>query len=119
MFDQLYKTIGALDKNKADGFLSELLGNEEKIMLAKRLATIVLLTENFSLYKTALILKISSATAEKINRKLERGDYDEILKILGKSNKSYFEFLNTLDSILHLGGILPHYNGLDRYKYTR
>ncbi len=99
--------------------LQEVLGKEERVMVAKRIAIIVLIAEGRSLYNIANVLKVSPATAEKIKKNLDSGSYDSILKKLGKSKKSYFEILNTIDSILHLGGILPHYNGLERYKGVR
>jgi len=88
-------------------------------MLAKRLAIIILLLEDKSLYRIASILKISPTTANKIKYKLDTGEFDKIITLLGKNKKEYFALLDTLDSILHLGGILPHYNGLERYKYTK
>lgn len=119
-FEQLFiQFVRILDPNKStstDGVLREILGEEERIMIAKRLATIVLLLEGKSLYNIATTLKISPSTAEKIKQHLDDGDYETILSRLGKSKRNYFAILDTIDSILHLGGILPHYNGLDRYK---
>ena len=116
LFTQLDHSIGKLSAQQAPLFISGLLGKEEHIMLAKRLAAIVLLVEGKSLYRTADILKISPTTAEKLKYKLDRGELDHLLSMLGKNKKEYFSFLQKLDSILHLGGILPHYNGLDRYR---
>src|SRR5690606_17399464 len=101
LFAQLHGALGKSGEAEVKDFLSELLGSEEQIMLAKRLAAIVLITEGYSFYKVSRLLKISSATADKIGFKLKRGDYDHILRVVGKSRKSYFDFLNTLDSILH------------------
>ncbi len=116
LFQQFNKTLGRLSDQKTGDFISELLGKEERIMLAKRLAIIILLLENKSLYQIGNILKISPTTAEKIKYKLDAGEFQHIVTFLGKDKKEYFSILETLDSILHLGGILPHYNGLDRYK---
>jgi uncharacterized protein YerC len=116
LFQQFNKTLGKLSDQKTGYFISELLGKEERIMLAKRLAIIILLLEKKSLYRIGDILKISPTTAEKIKYKLDTGEFENIIKILGKDKKEYLSILETLDSILHLGGILPHYNGLDRYK---
>ncbi len=96
--------------------LSELLGTEERIMLAKRLAIIILLVENVSLYKISRTVKVSPATALDIKQKLADGHYQTILATFGKNKRNYFSILETIDTILHLGGILPHYNGLDRYR---
>jgi uncharacterized protein YerC len=122
-FEQLFiQFIRIVDPKKSapvGGVLREILGKEERIMIAKRLATIVLLLEGKSLYSIAHTLKISPTTAEKIKRHLDDGSYTTILSRLSKSKRNYFAILDTIDSILHLGGILPHYNGLDRYKNIR
>lgn len=116
LFAQLYTTIGALRVTQAELFLSELLGVEEKIMIAKRLAIIVMIHEKHSLYRVAQTLSVSSATAEKIKRRLTAGEYTNIIKLLKKNKTGYISILETIDSILHVGGILPHYSGKDRLK---
>ncbi len=42
--------------------------------------------------------------------------YKETIILLQKNKRDYLAILDTIDSILHLGGILPHRVGLDRYK---
>ncbi len=116
LFTQLSTTIGKLSKNDAEYFLSELLGTEERIMLAKRLAIIVLLREGKTLYSIAHILKVSATTAEKIKTGLDSGKYAHLVSALHKHKRDYLAILDTLDSILHLGGVLPHRIGLDRYR---
>lgn len=113
---QLAKVTAPKEAAHAHAILSELLGTEEQIMLAKRLAAIVLLAEGYSSYKISRTLKLSKSTIATISFKMERGDYKAVLKTLGKDKKDYFAILKALDDILHLGGILPHYNGLSRYK---
>lgn len=100
-------------------FLNELLGHEERLTLTKRLAAIVLLLEGYSEYKTAKLLKLSPTTTNNIASKIRLGQYQDTIKILGKSKKDYFVILRVIDNILHLGGILPHRNGLDRYRGIR
>ena len=117
LFEQLNLTLAKLDKNSAGAFLEEILGYEERLTVAKRLASIVLLAEGYSQYKTAKLLKLSPTTVEGIATRLEQGNYRGTIAILGKSKKNYFLILEALDSILHLGGALPHYNGLDRYRF--
>lgn len=117
LFAQLNQTLGRLEPKQTSAFLSELLGSEERIMLAKRLAIIILLLEGKSLYNISHTLKVSPTTAEKVKFKLDSGHYKQILKTLGKNKTDYFAILEAIDDILHLGGILPHYNGLDRYRH--
>jgi hypothetical protein len=110
LFTQLNTTLGPLSATQTGHFLSDLLGKEERIMLAKRLAIIVLLVEGTSLYRIARILKVSPSTAETIRRRLVRGRYSGILGILSKNKNAYASILDTLDAILQLGGLLPRYN---------
>jgi len=116
LFIQLASTIAPKDSQRANDTLTELLGTEERIMIAKRLAVVVLLIEGASQYKIGNLLKLSQSTIAHISEKLADGHYKVTLNNISKTKKDYFAFLNTLDSILHLGGILPHYNGLDRYR---
>lgn len=117
LFKQFDDLLGSLSRQQTSAFVAELLGPEERLMLAKRLAIMLLLLGGTSLYKISELLKVSSATAEKVKRKLERGDYEHTIKLLGKNKTDYFKLLDALDAILHLGGALPHYNGLDRYRF--
>jgi len=116
LFVQLSTTIGKLSKHEAEYFLSELLGTEERIMLAKRLAIIILLREGKTLYSISHILKVSATTAEKIKQGLDNGKYTHLVSSLQKRKRDYVAILDTLDSILHLGGVLPHRYGLERYR---
>ena len=118
LFTQLSAVLGQLDQDRTDRFLSDLLGPEERIVLAKRLATILMLASGCSLYKTATTLAISSSTAKSVHQKLQAGAYDQLLAALRKKQNKHvlLELLETVDNILHLGGLLPRYNGLDRYR---
>ncbi len=109
-------TLANLDRNGTTVFLSELLGKEERLTIAKRLATIVLLSEGYSEYKTSRLLKLSPTTTGNIAAKIRAGTYDGLLRVLKKKKINYLELLDAIDSILHLGGLLPHRVGLDRYR---
>jgi len=119
LFQQLASVISPRDSVHVGAILTELLGREERIMLAKRLAAIALLVEGASPYRTARVLKLSESTVAGIAAKLAKGHYDQTLQCVARTKKGYHSFLKTLDDILHLGGVLPHYNGLDRYRYFR
>ena len=116
LFLQLNKTISQLKITDTNDFLQNLLGKEERVMLAKRFAIIIMITEGFSTYQIAQKLLVSSSTVHTIHTKHKQGKYDQLLSYLQQNKKSYLNIWETLDSILHLGGTLPHYNGLDRYK---
>lgn len=117
LFLQLEVTIGKQNVPNTKVLINELLGYEERLTLAKRLAALVLLLEGYSQYKTAKLLKLSPTTTEKISTDMAAGRYNGTIKIIGGNKKNYFAILETLDSILHLGGVLPHYNGIDRYRF--
>ncbi len=109
LFSQFSKLLNHKDQSKVDDMLREILGPEERIMIAKRLAILILLVEGHTYYSVAKNLKISPATAQRIKFGIEKGRYQNVLRSLGKSKRDYFAILDAIDSILHLGGLLPHY----------
>jgi uncharacterized protein YerC len=119
LFLQFDKILGRLDSRSTNTFLNELLGREERITLAKRFAAIVLIIEGSSEYRTARALKLSPTTAGKIASEIERGAYTGVIKLLKKNKRDYLKIIETIDSILHLGGILPHRVGIDRYHFLK
>jgi uncharacterized protein YerC len=112
-FDSL---LAKQDRKNTELFLNELLGKEERLMLVKRFAAITLLFNGFSEYKTARTLKLSPTTTGKIAKGITDGSYISITRLLQKNKRDYLAILNTIDSILHLGGLLPHRVGLERYR---
>ncbi len=96
--------------------LNELLGKEERLTIAKRLIAIVLIYEGYSEYKTAQLLKLSHSTTKIIAKKVKNNHYKGIIRLLTKRKLDYEELVNSIMSILHLGGILPRRVGLDRYR---
>jgi uncharacterized protein YerC len=110
-------TLSKLDCGATTIFLDDLLGKEERLTIAKRLAAIVLIYEGYSEYKTSRLLKLSPTTTGNINTKIEAGAYDGLIRTLKRRKMNYLELLDTIDSILHLGGLLPHRVGLDRYRH--
>lgn len=117
---QLSGVIGRLNSRQVEHFLKEFLGPEEKEVLAKRLAVVIMLHEGHSRYATAELLRMSQTTVGTIAERYKRGTYNATLTMLRKNKKDYLAFLDTLDSILHLGGILPHYaSGRERWKHLK
>jgi uncharacterized protein YerC len=116
LFAQLSTCIGNMHVGAVDGFLTDLLGAEERIMIAKRLAAIILLLEGHSIYRTAQILHLSTSTVTHLSRQLLTGDFSNIVSLFKKEKKDYLGFLDVIDSILHAGGIMPHRDGLERYR---
>lgn len=116
LFGQLNSFFGKLTTSNADIFLKELLGPEERLTFAKRLAAIVMLREGYSMYRVSETLKVSSSTVDRINEKIANGSYDGLLKTLSKNKTNYFAILDVIESILTVGGIMPKRVGLDRYR---
>lgn len=109
LFTELSQCIGKLNATQAPVFLTALLGPEERIMLAKRLVSIILLAHGKSVYVISQHLHLSSATVSKLHHQLQQGEYDELLDILQARPVKYADLLNAIDAILHFGGLLPHY----------
>ena len=112
--DQLAEIIGNLSADQASNFLTEFFGPEEKLMLAKRLAAVVMIHEKHTLYAVAHTLKISHATAKTIKARYNLGHFKATLRGLHKNKTDYGAFLDTLDLILRAG--LPRYKGKDNWK---
>lgn len=90
----------------------ELFTPTERLMLAKRLATIAMLHRGESLYRISSTLKISPSTAARIGSQYERGKFPFISsKVVRSSN-----FTEFLDSLFDLLTIMPPKIGRDRYK---
>ncbi len=116
LLQQFDTTLSKLDRKTTSIFLSEIFGREERLTFAKRLAAIVLIHEGFSEYKTARLLKLSPSTTGTIALRIEQEKYKGTIAALRKNKKNYGAILDTIDTVLHLGGILPHRTGMDRYR---
>lgn len=103
LYNQLNAIIAGLDKKSSGEFFSDLLGPEEKIMLVKRLAAVVMYMEGNSSYRVWTLLHISPSTAEKIRFDYENGRYYNVQRLVTKKRKDYEEFWETLEVILRLG----------------
>jgi uncharacterized protein YerC len=117
IFLQLNNVLGKMSSKHTELFLSDLLGPEEKVMLAKRLAVVVMIKEGHSFYKISSTLKVSSGMVSKIKIKFSAGHFDKLLNFIEKDKKIYANLLNTIDSILTVGGIMPYYG--QRHKLPK
>lgn len=103
LFKQFSKILGGLTPKNCDLFLGDLLGEEELIMLAKRLSAVVMFAEGNSSYRVWQLLKLSPSTAERIRLDFETGRYERLIKILRHNKNSYLEFWQILETILQAG----------------
>ncbi len=105
---QLYKNIQNLVRSgKTKVFFDEVLTKTEKIMLAKRLAMIVMIDEGETSYAIENILQVSPSTVARISDSYEIGKYDNIIKEI-KLQKSFQTLIKK---------IIPPRVGRDRFKH--
>ena len=104
---QLYKIIAEFSRTgKAKIVFDELLTKTEKLMLAKRLAIIVMLDQNESIYAMEQTLKVSSSTVARMSLSYENGEYAELLKEIRKQNSFWTQ----------IEKIIPPRVGRNRFK---
>lgn len=94
----------AQNKQKFISVLHELLTETEKIMLAKRLAIILLLFGDTPQHRIAEVLLVSPTTISKIALQVEIGKYDSIKNI---STKEKVDLEKVVWLLLTAGGIMP------------
>lgn len=117
-FDKIFKKLvivleRAQSKQKLISVLDELLTETEKIMLAKRLAIILLLCGETPQHRIAEVLLVSPTTVSKIALQVEIGKYDSIKNI---STKEKIDLEQAVWLLLTAGGIMPPRTGS---KYWR
>lgn len=103
LYAQLFRVIARLNKTNAPDFLSELFGEEEKLMFAKRLAAIILYIEGNSSYRVWTLLHMSPSTADRIRLNFQVGKYRNIQSFITKNRSEYARLLRTLEVILQAG----------------
>ncbi|MDP3763828.1 MAG: Trp family transcriptional regulator [bacterium] len=109
IFDKIFKELiivleQAQSKKKFTPVLNELLTKTEKIMLAKRLAIVLLLFGDIPQHRIAEVLLVSPTTVSKISFQVEMGKYDSIKNI---SIKEKIDLEKVIWLLLTAGGILP------------
>ena len=93
--------------------LDELLTETEKIMLAKRLAMILMLSGQTPQHRISEALKVSPSTLSRFSLAMEIGKYDLIRSI---SKKDRVDLEKIIWLLLTAGGIMPPRSGR---KYWR
>jgi uncharacterized protein YerC len=100
-FEKIYnKLIEIFVKNKSKdnlkNFFGEFFYTTEKIMLAKRLAIIFMITEEIPDRKIEKMLMVSRSTVNRIRIKYKEGDYDYIYSLIDRNKKSMWDILGVL-----------------------
>lgn len=102
---KFFAILSKAHKNKnLINVLNELFTHTEKVMLAKRMAIILLLDKNIPQSKIVDTLKVSFNTVAKISLVIENGKYKNILKT---SHKEKIDLEKIVWSMLTVGGIMP------------
>ena len=113
--NRLVETIAKLETNgSTKNFINDLLGESEKMVLAKRLSVIFMLQENISWYRISNLLKVSDTTVKKIAMKISGGEYENILKIV-RQKKNRVTFWEGMDIVLKCG--MPPIVGKGRWNF--
>ncbi|MGB3922227.1 MAG: Trp family transcriptional regulator [Minisyncoccia bacterium] len=111
LWNQFLKTFEDAGKRSAtNAIISELLTHTEKIMLAKRLAIILLLERSIPQHVISNKLNVSVSTVTRMSLNVEVGKYSEILKISGKKR-----ILDVLERIILMG--MPPRTGRGRWNH--
>jgi uncharacterized protein YerC len=111
LFDQLFKTIEkASDKKAIKYVVSELFTRTEKIMLAKRLTSILLLDKGIPQHVISTQLHMSPSTIAKTALKIEKEKYRAIRNTSGVWRG---DFLDAIEHFLLMG--MPPRTGRGRW----
>ena len=92
--------------------LNQLLTSTEKIMLAKRLAVISMLSQNIPVHDIALSLAMSPSTTDIMSLRFEVGSYDHVIK----SGLKKTDIVDIINMIQTVGGLMPLRSGKGRWK---
>jgi len=104
---QLLKVVSTLSRTgSAKIIFNELLTKTEKLMLAKRLAVIVMIDQGESIYGIENTLKVSPSTVARMSLSHEARKYFELLKEIRKQNSFWIQ----------LEKIIPPRVGRNRFK---
>ncbi len=101
IYNQFTDSVSSRSRKKQN-ILGDLLTKTEKVMLAKRLAIIFMLTEGASLYHIQHVLNVSSSTAARFNRNIENGAYVHIQGRLHTKQKKK-DFWDILEVVVRAG----------------
>ena len=104
--NQLFKAISETYDSKA--IFNELLTKTEKLMLAKRLATIYMLSKGESKYSIHMMLKVSTSTVRIISNRIELGHFKSLIRGMKSiSGETFWKYLER---------IIPPRTGRNRFK---
>ena len=112
IYNQLFGILSVGNRRKTKSVLDNLFTKTERIMLAKRLAIILMSAHGESSYKIYETLKVSPSTVERIGLKVERGEYNSLLRYL--KTKGQYNFWSIIEKIVFP---LPARVGENRWRH--
>lgn len=116
--EQLISYIASIKtRRKSELFLTELCTEEERLVLAKRLAIVVMLEHNYSYVTIQKTLSVSPATIARIAEEKDRGRFRYIEKQCGtryRPKSGEEDFWDMLEEMLRMG--MPPM-GKGRWRY--
>ena len=114
LFSKLVSTLGkAQTKNSLALVANELFTSTEKVMFAKRLAIILMLSSSTPQHKIVDLLKVSPTTVAKTSLGIEIGKYKNVLKI---SSQEKIDLEKIIWAVLTAGGFMPPKVGRKRWS---
>ena len=114
LFMQFTQMFVSADDDLMPKMFEALFTESEKIMFIKRVAIVILLTEDYSPYAIAKRLCVSDKTVRDIKVQVKAGRYDAFIKVTRKKSFDKDKFWDTLE-VLFRGGLPPM--GKDRWKW--
>jgi uncharacterized protein YerC len=95
--------------------IEDIFTETEYIMIAKRLAIIILITKGFSKYRISKNLKVSISTVIRFQKDIDLGRYSNLQKIVNSKQKSDVKIVDVLEKVLLMG--MPAYVGKGRWSW--
>lgn len=114
IYDQFVGVVSA-GSGRNQKVLVDLLTKTEKIMFAKRLAAIFMLTEGASLYHIQSTLNMSASTAARFSRNMKKGLYGHI-EVFFHTKQKKKDFWEVLEVVIS-GGMPPIGRGRWKWLY--
>ena len=115
--EKLFKAVKHLKREKeVSQFFSDLLTKTERIMLAKRLAIIIMLDAEYPFKVISRALKVSESTVSSMKDRSDRGGdgYQLVLQRL-KKEQMWKDFFKSIEKILQ-PDFLPPITGRGRWR---
>jgi|SRR3989344_5965336 len=116
IYDQLAEIIAKVNATQSKFLMKELFTYTERIMIAKRLALIVMLAKGNSGYRAVRLLKISPSTASKMSIRVQNGEFVNIVKLLRLKNK-HKVLWKVLETLIEIA--TPPKYGKGRWDFLR